>query len=114
MNSATESPRSCEAVAWDDSQQDGAGLGTGAIKINHHQVADSHHSITPELANALATFGLDGQLNSPEDASIWEALFDGQFRLASRCDVCGRWLTASASKRVHRGPRCAAKAVLTP
>lgn len=45
------------------------------------------------------------------DASIWEALFNGQFRLAVQCDACGRWLTAGASKRAHRGPRCAARAV---
>lgn len=45
------------------------------------------------------------------DADVWAALFDGRFRLARRCDVCGRWLTAGASKTAGRGPRCAAKAV---
>lgn len=46
------------------------------------------------------------------DASIWAALFDGQFRLAVRCDTCGRWLTDGRSKANHRGPRCAAKAAI--
>ena len=45
------------------------------------------------------------------DSSIWRAIYRGEFRLAVQCDTCGRWLTAGASKKAHRGPRCAAKVV---
>lgn len=45
------------------------------------------------------------------DSSIWRAIYRGKFRLAVPCDTCGRWLTDGRSKRNHRGPRCAAKAV---
>ena len=45
------------------------------------------------------------------DASIWTALFDGRFRLAVRCDTCGRWLTSHRSKAAGRGPSCAGRAV---
>jgi hypothetical protein len=55
-------------------------------------------------------FDFDRHIVDRVDESIWRALFDGHFRLAVRCDVCGRWLTAGASKRAHRGPRCRAKA----
>ena len=70
-------------------------------------------STTATVANTIlaADSAVDRALIG-QDASIWQALFDGQFRLAVKCDVCGRWLTASSSKRAHRGPRCAAKAVI--
>lgn len=55
---------------------------------------------------------LDGRLVASADDSIWQALFDGRFRLAVRCDTCGRWLTAYRSKQAGRGPRCHAKVVL--
>ena len=45
------------------------------------------------------------------NSDIWAALFDGKFRLAVKCDTCGRWLTAGASKAAGRGPSCAARAV---
>lgn len=45
------------------------------------------------------------------DGELWSRLFNGEFRLAVRCDICGRWLTDGRSKRAHRGPRCASKAV---
>ena len=45
------------------------------------------------------------------DADLWAALFDGRFRLAVRCDTCGRWLTAHASRVAGRGPNCSARAV---
>jgi hypothetical protein len=67
-----------------------------------------------ELTKASANFTdfqLDQGVVDRIDASIWRALFDGHFRLAVKCDLCGRWLTAGASKRAHRGPRCRAKAV---
>jgi hypothetical protein len=57
-----------------------------------------------------ADLGIDKTVVAAVDASIWQALFDGHFRLAVQCDTCGRWLTASESKRAHRGPRCRAKA----
>lgn len=62
---------------------------------------------TPTSANDTAALGqlaADKQLVG--DASIWAALFDGQFRLAVKCDTCGRWLTSGDSKRAHRGPVC--------
>ena len=46
-----------------------------------------------------------------DNADLWARLFDGEFRLAVRCDVCGRWLTAGKSKSAGRGPSCAARAV---
>jgi hypothetical protein len=55
-------------------------------------------------------FDFDQRVVSQVDWSIWRALFDGHFRLAVQCDVCGRWLTANASKKAHRGPRCSARA----
>jgi len=55
-------------------------------------------------------FDFDQRIVAQVDKGIWEALFDGDFRLAVACDICGRWVTSAASKRNHRGPRCAAKA----
>ena len=46
------------------------------------------------------------------DASLWQALFDGQFRLAVRCERCGRWLTAGPSKKRQLGSHCATKVVM--
>jgi hypothetical protein len=54
-------------------------------------------------------FDYDQRVVDQVDSSIWRALFRGEFRLAVQCDQCGRWLTAGASKKAHRGPRCAAK-----
>jgi hypothetical protein len=62
-------------------------------------------------AAAKADFDFDRHIVDRVDESIWAALFDGHFRLAVRCDVCGRWLTANTSKKADRGPRCAAKVV---
>lgn len=47
----------------------------------------------------------------PKKETARSALFDDRFRLAVQCDTCGRWLTADASKRAGRGPRCATKVV---
>lgn len=60
----------------------------------------NHHS---DIATDLALIGADGDL--------WVHLFNGRFRLAVKCDVCGRWLTAGKSKANGRGPSCAARAV---
>lgn len=59
----------------------------------------------------MNTFDFDRRVVAQVDWSIWQAVASGHFRLAVRCDVCGRWLTAGRSKKAHRGPRCAAKAV---
>ena len=52
-------------------------------------------------------FDFDKRVVAQVDWSIWNAIFEGHFRLAVRCDQCGRWLTAGRSKKAHRGPRCA-------
>ena len=44
------------------------------------------------------------------DRGLWQDLMNGHFRLAMRCDICGRWLTAHTSKVAGRGAHCAAKA----
>ena len=44
------------------------------------------------------------------ERGIWQDLMNGKFKLALRCDVCGRWLTAHASKSAGIGPRCAERA----
>ena len=64
---------------------------------------DPAPSTTP-LAETKSTattdeFDFDKHVVDMVGSSLWAALFDGHFRLAVRCDVCGRWLTASASKR---------------
>jgi hypothetical protein len=41
------------------------------------------------------------------DRGLWQDLMNGKFRLAMRCDTCGRWLTAHKSKAAGRGPSCA-------
>ncbi len=56
-----------------------------------------------------ADFDFDKAIVSAVDKELWAAIFDGDFRLAVPCDICGRWLTAGKSKRAHRGPRCAAR-----
>jgi hypothetical protein len=55
----------------------------------------------PDLTVDLALIG--------PNADIWAMLFDGTFRLARKCDICGRWLTSHASKAAGRGPSCAAR-----
>jgi len=65
---------------------------------------------TPNATQAGDDFDFDQRVVAQVDWSIWQALFDGHFKLAVQCDVCGRWLTANASKKAHRGPRCAARA----
>lgn len=77
--------------------------GTGAVtKPAKVSTAQSNHG-ADELAVDLA---LVGGIN----ADLWALLFDGRFKLALRCDTCGRWLTAHKSKAAGRGPSCAARA----
>jgi hypothetical protein len=62
-----------------------------------------------DSSHATDEFTLDRLLVG--DKSIWASLFDGEFRLAVKCDRCGRWLTSGHSKRDRLGPVCASKAV---
>lgn len=66
--------------------------------------SDESQSTAPET-----DFDFDRTVVNRVDESIWRAVYNGDFRLAVRCDVCGRWLTDGRSKRAHRGPRCAAR-----
>lgn len=73
----------------------------------------SHVTATNEsksTAAEITEFDFDRHIVDSVDQSIWRAVYNGEFRLAVRCDVCGRWLTDGRSKRAHRGPRCASKA----
>lgn len=58
---------------------------------------------------ARSDFDFDQRVVSQVDWSIWQAIYNGEFRLAVKCRRCGRWLTDGRSKRAHLGPRCAAK-----
>jgi hypothetical protein len=62
-----------------------------------------------DFSIAVVDLDLDKRTVDSVDASIWNALMDGHFRLAVPCDTCGRFLTANSSKKAHRGPRCRAK-----
>ena len=57
-----------------------------------------------------ADFDFDQHVVDRVDDSLWWAVRAGHFRIARRCDLCGRWLTDPESKRAGRGPRCAKKA----
>lgn len=63
-----------------------------------------------ESSPVVTEFDFDKAIVDAVNKELWVALFDGDFRLAVPCDVCGRWLTAGNSKRAHRGKHCAAKA----
>ena len=71
-------------------------------------------SATATVANfnsiPTSEFDYDTEVVAQVESSIWQAIYDGHFRLAVKCDVCGRWLTSSRSKKAHRGPRCSARA----
>ncbi|WP_293311316.1 DUF6011 domain-containing protein [Mycolicibacterium sp.] len=64
-------------------------------------------SNAPGAAEVELMRGIAGNI----DLGIWQDLMNGTFRLATRCDTCGRWLTAHKSKANGRGPSCAARAV---
>ena len=59
---------------------------------------------------ATEEFDYDKSIVDAVGKSLWEAIFDGEFRLAVKCRRCGRWLVSGASKRRHYGPVCALKA----
>jgi hypothetical protein len=65
---------------------------------------------TPNSIPTPSEFDYDKQIVDRVDDSIWRASFNGEFKLATRCSICGRWITSSRSKRAGRGPHCAAKA----
>ena len=73
------------------------------------QAVDAGFDPTASNRQHVADFDFDRHIVDRVDESIWTAIYNGQFRLAVPCDICGRWLTAGSSKRAHRGPRCAAK-----
>jgi hypothetical protein len=60
--------------------------------------------------DSIAIATVDREIVGSVDESIWRALFDGHFRLAVPCEICGRPLVTLASKMARRGPRCAASA----
>lgn len=74
--------------------------GTPARPASTTPIATDHDTAADDLDRAIVG-----------EESLWAALFDGRFRLALRCDVCGRWLTSGKSKANGRGPSCAARAV---
>ena len=57
-------------------------------------------------------FDFDERVVAQVDWSIWRAIFNGEFRLAIPCKICGRALVAGKSKRNGVGAHCAAKAGL--
>jgi hypothetical protein len=63
-------------------------------------------SLTPadELADELRRIKGD-------DGDLFTLLLNDKYRLAVKCDVCGRWLTSHTSKVAGRGPSCAARSV---
>jgi hypothetical protein len=84
------------------------------MKIRRSPGTKSRATSTPPSDNADSTHGTDITVDLAlvgANSDIWALLFDGKFRLAVKCDVCGRWLTAGASKAAGRGPHCAARAV---
>ena len=74
---------------------------------------ESRPASTPpsDTTQSSNDFLLDVELVGGINADLWSMLFDGKFKLAVPCDVCGRYLTSSRSKAAGRGPSCAARAV---
>lgn len=66
---------------------------------------------TQRVPPAFADMEFDKSVVDAVNRDLWQALFDGHFRLSIRCDRCGRWLTAGPSKKARMGSHCAAKAV---
>jgi len=67
----------------------------------------AHNSTAPGAAEVELMRGIVDQT----DRGLWLDLLNGTFRLAVRCDVCGRWLTSHKSKAAGRGASCAARVV---
>ena len=67
--------------------------------------SDATHSTADD-----SDFDFDQRVAAQVDCSIWRAIYNGEFRLATKCLRCGRWLTDGRSKRRQHGAICAAKA----
>lgn len=65
---------------------------------------------SPNSTDDTDSFDFDKRVADQVDFSIWRAIYNGSFRLAVRCERCGRWLTSGHSKRARLGPHCKAKA----
>jgi hypothetical protein len=64
---------------------------------------------TQTVSESTQDFDVDREIVDSVDESIWNAINEGHFRLAIKCDVCSRWCTSLESKVAGRGPRCAQK-----
>ena len=73
--------------------------------------APRNHTNEIQSTATESDFDFDKRIVDTVDRSIWNALYNGEFRLATKCRRCGRWLTNGRSKRNHMGAHCAAKAV---
>jgi hypothetical protein len=67
--------------------------------------------VTHKVADVTDEFDFDKRIVDRVDESLWRAVYNGQFRLAIKCERCGRWLTAGKSKRNRIGAHCASKTV---
>lgn len=63
----------------------------------------------PIVSDTDDDFDFDKRVADQVDWSIWRAIYNGHFRLAVKCERCGRWLTAGSSKRNRLGSHCKAK-----
>jgi hypothetical protein len=64
---------------------------TGRKSRPSRQSRLSRNATTAIHSNGTAAdLGIDKAVLATVDASLWQALFDGHFRLAVRCDTCGR------------------------
>ena len=74
-------------------------------------ITDRAPEANSNATTGAAYFDYDKSIVDAVEKSLWEAIFDGDFRLGVRCRRCGRWLFNGRSKRLHYGPICALKAV---
>lgn len=75
-----------------------------------HPTGPSSTKLDNDSISATVDFDIAKRVADQVDWSIWRAIYAGEFRLAVRCQRCGRWLTAGPSKRERVGAHCAAKA----
>lgn len=83
-------------------------------KKEKHRIQTDPALSTPPSDKSKSTdqadeFDFDRHIVERVDESLWRAVYNGEFRLAVKCDRCGRWLTAGASKRNRLGAHCASK-----
>jgi hypothetical protein len=85
------------------------------MKKEKHRAAEANPALSttplvaPDSTDGNDEFDYDKQIVDRVDESLWRAVYNGSFRLAVKCDRCGRWLTDGHSKRDRLGPVCAAK-----